>query len=69
MNRGQAMTHYYRLLSESGGYVWMQSCFCLLDVTTATFTVGLDSDNAYKTTNQHRSSQMDTVIAINYILR
>jgi len=68
MDRGQSMTSYYRLLSEYGGYVWMQSCFCTLDLTTATLTVAMESDTAHKMTHTMLAGNR-SVVAINYILR
>ncbi|XP_023288053.1 protein trachealess [Orussus abietinus] len=26
INKGQVLTHYYRLMNKSGGYTWMQTC-------------------------------------------
>lgn len=26
MNKGQVLTHYYRIMNKLGGYTWMQTC-------------------------------------------
>lgn len=26
INKGQVLTHYYRLMNKSGGYTWLQTC-------------------------------------------
>lgn len=26
INKGQVLTHYYRLMNKSGGFTWLQTC-------------------------------------------